>query len=378
MKFIIERSKLIKLLSKLSGCILINNKNPILSNILLSLNKDYLFLTITNLDIEIGYNLYLPKKNILELGEITVNIRKLYDLCKTFPKDSNLYFKSYNNFIKIFYSKSILSLSILPTIDFPILNKNQFIFKYKFIMSSFLLKNIISSIYFSIGNNDIHCYLNGMLVEYINNFFFFVTTDSYRISIYKISCNFFVNFKKKNFFFILSRKLVLILYKFLNFIKNDEKIILEIDKTIVKISFENFIIYSGLIDGIFPDYKKILKLTYNYNYLNINIEDFKNALLRSDIISSYSFNCVTLIFNKNILKIYSNNTFNDEIIENININYIGSKFKISLNVKFILDVLNSIKNSSKIRFFFKNYDSIIKIDNNKNKYIVYMIMPIKL
>ncbi len=381
MKFIIKKKKLIKFLSKFNSCVSINPKNPILSNILLSLNKNFLFLMVTNLDIEIGYSLFLPSENILDVGDITVNIRKLYDICKTFPENSNLLFKSYNNKIKIFCLNSVLSLSILPSYDFPIINKNQFNFKYKFIIYSYLFKDIISSIYFSIGNNDIHCYLNGMLIEYIDNIFYFVTTDSYRLSIYKIYDNndLIVKYTKSKFNFILPRKLVIELYKLLDLIKDNKKIIFEIDNNIVKINFDNFIIYSSLIDGDFPDYKNVLDLTYNcYNYIDLNIKDFKNSLLRSSIISSYSFNYVTLTFKKDLLKIYSNNTFSDEIKDIIYINNNNDFFKINLNVKFILDILNVIKDSSKIRFYFKNSNSIIKIDDIKNKYIIYMIMPIKL
>ncbi len=380
MKFIIKKKKFIKLLSKFNSFISVNSKNPILSNILLLLNKNYLYLTITNLDIEIGYSIFIPNINIFETGDITVNIRKLYDICKTFNKDSNLLFKSYNNKIKITCLNSVLSLSVLPSKDFPILNKDQFNFKYKFIIFSYLFKDIVNSIYFSIGNNDIHCYLNGMLIEYIKDIFYFVTTDSYRLSVYKVYNNSsIINFNKNNFYFILSRKLVIELYKLLDLINKNEKIILEIDKNIIKICFENFIIYSNLIDGEFPNYKQILNLiNCNYNYVDLNIFNFKNALLRSSIISSYSFNYVTLTFKKNILKIYSNNTFSDEIKDIIDINYNGKKFKVNLNVKFILDILNVIKNSLNIRFYFKSSNSIIKIDDIENKHIIYMIMPIKL
>ncbi len=378
MKFIIERNKLIKLLGKLISCVSINPKNLILSNVLLSIKNNFLFFVVTNLDIEVNYKLYISSENILESGSITVNIKKLYDLCKTFSNVNELYFKTYKNQIKIYNNRIILYLSILDVRDFPILNKNQFNFIKKFVISSILFKNIINSLYFSIGNNDIHFYLNGMLVEYFNGYYYFVTTDSYRISIYKLSNNFCINKNNNNFYFILSKKLILELSKFFSFLNDDKMVIISIDKNIIKICFDNFIIYSNLIDGIFPDYRSIICNTNNFNYIKINIDKFKDSLLRSLIISSYSFNFVTLTFNKNILYIYSNNTFNDELNEKISINYLKNKFKVNLNVKFILDILNSIKDSSKIRFFFKDNNSIIKIDNYKNKNIIYMVMPIKL
>ncbi len=378
MKFVIERDKLVKLLSKLISCVSINNKNLILSNVLLFVKNKKLFFTVTNLDIEVNYSLCLSYKNIFKEGGITVNIKKLYDLCKTFSSRSLLYFKNYKNVIKIYNNESILYLSTLSIIDFPILNKDQFNFSYNFTISSILLKDIFNSIYFSIGNNDVHYYLNGILIEYYNNYYYFVTTDSYRISIYKLFNNFCINNKNSNFFFILSKKLVFELCKFFSFIKDDKKVNINFNKNIVKICFDNFIIYSNLIDGIFPDYRSILNCTKNYNCVKINVSKFKDSLLRSFIISSYSFNFVTLTFNKNILYIYSNNNFNDELKEKIIIDYLGNKLKINLNVKFILDILNVINNSSYIRFFFKDCNSIVKIDSSKSNYIVYMLMPIKL
>ncbi len=380
MKFFIKKKKIIKLLGKLNSCITINFKNPILSNILLLLKENCLYLTVTNLDIEINYNIILPKNSILEVGEITVNIRKFYDLCNTFSDESNLLIDVNNNLnlIRIICEKSILTLSGLSTKHFPLLEKNNLIFRYKFVFSINLLRNIIYNISFSISNNDIHNYLNGLLVEFYNNFFFFVTTDSYRLSIYKTADYSYLNIKNYNFNFILSRKLVLALYKFLDFIKIDSNIIFEVNKNLAKITFDNFVIYSSLIDGIFPDYKNILLMTKLYNYLIIDIKSFKSALLRSAIISSYTYSYVTLTFDKHCLKIYSNNSFSDEIIEKIYINYKGKKFKVHLNVKFILDVLNVVKNSSLIRFYFHKHNSVIKINDNKNLNILYIIMPLKL
>ncbi len=379
MKFLIKISKFIKLLSKFNSCISVNNKNPILSNVLLELKNNILLFTITNLDTEISYSLYLNSKYIFKEGMVTVNIRKLYDLCKTFNSKDKILVKLYNKYIKIKFLDINLSLVTLPIKDFPLLNKHNFYFIYKIGIYNYLLKKIIYSIYFSIGNNDLHNCVNGMLIEYYNGYFFFVTSDSYRMSIYKVSDKLINCYNiKENFFFILSNKLVLELFKFLDLIDDNEIVFMNINKTLIKINFNNFIIYSGLLNGIFPDYKRLLLITKDFYTLKFDILKLKSSLTRSCIISSYSFNYVTLIFYKNILSIYSNNTFSDEIKENIKINYNGKKVIISLNVKFILDILSIIKDSNEINLCFKNKNSIFKINYNNNKNLSYMIMPIKL
>ncbi len=379
MKFFIKKEKIFNVLSKLNTYVSISNKNIILTYVLIKLNDFVLNLVVTDLDIEINCYIKLDKKNVFSNGSLTVNLHNLYELFRTYHKDDLVFLNLYKNRLKLSCLKSVSLLNTLPVQQFPILDKN-FSFNYKFSVSSNLLKKIIFSTYFSIGNQDIYYYLNGMLIEYNSKygFFFFVTTDSYRISIYKLDVKYFflVN-KKKNFSLIISRKLIMELFKFLSFLDN-QNIFFEIGTNIVKIFFDNYIIYSSLINGSFPDYKNIILSIKDYFFVDINLFLFKNALLRSSVISSNLLNYVNLHFKKNCLILTSDDSNNNEIKEKILINYIGDNININLNIKFILDILNTIKNSDKIRIYFKDNNSIVKILNIDNKFVNYMIMPIQL
>ncbi len=375
MNFIIKREKIIILLSKFNTYVSNSSKNPILSNILLILKFNRLDLIVTNLDMEINYSIILSNKEFLKSGSITVNLNKFYELCKSFPKNEN---------INIFYSKkrlvlsclnSICLLSTLPVNNFPILNKN-ILFNCNFFINSYILKNIIFNLYLFIGNQDIYYYLNGMLIEFKNDFLYFVATDGYRISTYKLLDKF--NYKKKIFFsVIIPRKLIIELFKLLDLIIN-ENIYFYFNNNMIKVIYGNIIIYSSLIDGSFPDYENILYLSKEYFYIDVNIKDFKNSLLRASIINSNLSSYVTLIFYNNFLLIYSNDFNNNEIKEKIFIKYIGKKIEISFNIKYILDIFKSIKKSSEIRIYMKDSSSIVKIIDINNIFLTYMIMPIQL
>ncbi len=377
MKFFIKKKKIFKILGKLNTYIGISNKQIILSHILININKDLsLNFTVTDLDIEINCKIKLLKKNIFSYGSLTVSLRKLYELFRTYSEEDLIFFSLYKNRLKLSCLNSVSLLNTLPVLQFPILDKN-FSFDYKFSISSLLFKKIISLIYFSMGNQDIYYYLNGMLIEYKNGFFFFVTTDSYRISIYKLPIKYIFFKNRENFSLIISRNLIMELFKFLDFLDN-KNVFFEIGINMIKIYFDSFIIYGSLINGLFPDYNNVFLSIKNYYFVDLNIFLFKNALLRSLIISNNVINYVNFSFKNNFLILTSNDSNNNEIKEKILIKSIDKNISINLNIKFILDILNSIKYSLEIRFYFKDNNSIVKILDINNKFINYMIMPIQL
>ncbi len=377
MKFFIKKEKIFNILSKLNTYISVTNKNIILTYVLVKIDFYTLSFKVTDLDIEINCKINLSKKNIFSIGSFTVNLRNLYELFRTYSNKDIVFLNLYKNRLKLCCLKSVSLLNTLPVLQFPILNKN-FSFCDKFSISSNILKKIIFSIYFSMGSQDIYYYLNGMLIEYNNGFFFFVTTDSYRISIYKLSVKYCTLLdKNKNFSLIISRKLVMELFKFFDFLDN-KKVIFEINFNMIKIIFKDYIIYSSLVNGSFPDYSSIFLSIKNYFFVDLDLVLFKNALLRSSIISNNISNYVSLFFKNNYLILTSDDSNNNEIKEKILINYSGDNINLNLNIKFILDILNTIKDSSKVRIYFKDNKSIIKILNVNNKFVNYMIMPIQL
>ncbi len=378
MKFLVKKKIILPSLIKLNRYVTNRFKIPIYSNVMILLNKRLLILTVTDLDMEINSNIFLSDIKIIKCGSITVNISKLCDLFNTFNDKDDILIDLINNRLKISCITNTIFLSTLSSSQFPILNKKIF-YEHKFSVSFYLLNEIIDSVFFSIGNQDIRYYLNGVLLEYVNGKIFWVSTDGYRMSIYQIDISNYKKINFKNFFsVILSRKLILELSKFSK-INLEDFFFFYIYINNIKIKFNNFIIYSKLINGIFPNYEDILISTnINYEYVNLNILEFKNSLMRCLIITNSVNNYVTFIFHNNYLKIISKNINNDQIEEKLIINYFKKKIEISFNIKYILDIINSMNKCDIIRFYFKDSTSIVKINNINRDYINHMIMPIKL
>src|SRR3990167_4525328 len=88
MNITIQRTALLKPLQMISGVVERRQTLPILANILLSVKEDKLFLTGTDLEIEMIGS--APVIQVTEPGEITVSARKLLDICKALPEDAEL------------------------------------------------------------------------------------------------------------------------------------------------------------------------------------------------------------------------------------------------------------------------------------------------
>ncbi|MFT5321156.1 MAG: DNA polymerase-3 subunit beta, partial [Pseudohongiellaceae bacterium] len=117
MQFEISREALIKPLQLVTGVVERRQTLPVLSNVLLALDKNQLSLTGTDLEVELMGSVEVDSAK--SDGEITVPARKLMDICKSLPDSASLKFDLDDEKLKIQSGRSRFSLSTLPATDFP-------------------------------------------------------------------------------------------------------------------------------------------------------------------------------------------------------------------------------------------------------------------
>ena len=91
MKFSIARDALLKPLNLVAGVVERRQTLPILANVLLVLDGEWLSLTGTDLEVELVGRVRLAEGSG-DSGEITVPARKLVDICKSLPEGSDIDF----------------------------------------------------------------------------------------------------------------------------------------------------------------------------------------------------------------------------------------------------------------------------------------------
>lgn len=114
------------------------------------------------------------------------------------------------------------------------------------------LKRLIESTQFSMAHQDVRYYLNGMLFETSGSVLRTVATDGHRLAV----CSLDIGQELPDHSVIVPRKGVIELMRLLD--GGDALLKLEIGSNNIRAHVGGFIFTSKLVDGRFPDYRRVL------------------------------------------------------------------------------------------------------------------------
>jgi len=367
MKFSLNRELLLKPLLLVSGAVERKSTLPILSNILFEVSGQSLTLTATDLELEMVSHTSIDNQGAD--GKLTIPARKLLDICKSLPDDSTLSFESEDDAIKISTGRSKYSLSTLSAEDFPNIEEWKGDVEFQLFKSDLL--RLIESTHFSMANQDVRYYLNGMSIECENNEIRSVATDGHRLAICKISKD---NLTLPARQVIVPRKGILEIIRLLDPVEDEVKIYLGSNH--IKIIDTDFSFTSKLVDGRFPDYRRVLPRNGD-KVLVTSREHLRQVLSRASILSNEKFKGVRLNFLANELKITANNPEQEQAEEVLEIEFPFDEVEIGFNVNYVLDVLNAVKDPE-VKFTLSDANSSVVIEGNDSSDAIYVVMPMRL
>ncbi|MXP51427.1 DNA polymerase III subunit beta [Pantoea sp. SoEX] len=369
MKLLIEREKLIKPLQQISLSLNSRPIQQILGNILMETDGQFLTIIGTDLEIEMITRVELLKLD--QSGSITVPARKFLNICRSIISGSIINIHVENNMMLITANSSSFSLSTLPPMNFP--NIDDWNVEIEFDLLQENLKKLIELTQFSMGYQDVRHYLNGIMLEIENQEVRAVATDGHRLA----TCFVKVNKALPKYSIIMPRKGIIELTRLLN----GENIYLKIHigSNNIRIYTKEIIFTSRLIDGMFPDYRQVLKKNSNkiFQVLEVDCLLLKQALSRASILSNEKFRSIRLQLSHNQLTITASNSNNEESKEKLAVSYNGNKLEICFNVIYILDILNTLKCGT-IRLLFTDSISSVHIKDTTNPYVHYVVMPMRI
>lgn len=366
MKFIVERAHLLKPLQQVSSPLAGRPTLPILGNLLLQVNQDSLLLTGTDLDVEMVAQVALSQPH--ELGATTVPARKFYDICRSLPEGAEIIVELKNDRIQICSGRSRFSLATLPASDFP--NLDNWKSEIDFSLAQATMKRLIEATQFSMAHQDVRYYLNGMLFETEGNELRTVATDGHRLAV----CTMPIERELPKHAVIVPRKGVLELVRLLD--SSDAPLHMQIGKNNIRVHVGNFIFTAKLVDGRFPDYRRVLPKKPDKT-LDAASDFLKPAFARAAILSNEKFRGVRLYISHNQLKIMANNPEQEEAEEILDVTYEGVDLEIGFNVSYVLDVLNALK-CENVRLRLTDSVSSVQIEDAVNQSAMYVVMPMRL
>ena len=367
MKFSLNRESLLKPLLLVSGAVERKSTLPILGNILFDISAQNLTLTATDLELEMVA--YASIENLGEDGKITIPAKKLLDICKSLPEGSMINFDVEGDTVRLTSGRSKYSLSILPATDFP--NIEDWKGDVEFTLLKSELLRLIESTHFSMANQDVRYYLNGMSIECEGNEIRSVATDGHRLAICKIS-NEQLTLPARQV--IVPRKGILEIIRLMSPV--EESIEISLGANHVRIIDSTFSFTSKLVDGRFPDYRRVLPRNVDKIFIS-NKEALRQVLSRASILSNEKFKGVRLNFSNSLLKITANNPEQEQAEEEIEIDFPYDELEMGFNVSYVLDVLNAIKDDN-VKFTLADANSSVVIEGSETGEALYVVMPMRL
>lgn len=370
MKVTIQRGALLKPLQMINGVVERRQTLPILANVLLTVKDQQLFLTGTDLEIEMIGS--APLEHSAESGSITVSARKLLDICRTLPEDAEVKWALEEGHLVLRSGKSRFMLMTLPAHDFPSVEDGPFVAQFKIKQAK--LKKLLSKTHFAMGQQDVRHYLNGALLHINQGVVKCVATDGHRLA--------FSSFHDDNLLdtqarVILPRKSVIELIRLLD--NNDNEATLCIGENHFRLISSDFTFTSKLINAQYPDYDKLIPKNGS-NIATANRELLKQALTRASILSNEKFRGIRLQMEPDSLRIVANNPEQEEAEELVQLEYQGSGVEIGFNVAYLLDVVSTLA-SDNIRWSFNDPNGGVLLEaaeNEDNEISLYVVMPMRL
>lgn len=377
MKFNINREDFLHPLQLVVGAVERRHTLPILANVLLQVEgQNQLWLTGTDLEVELVANAGLSGETIQD-GQITVPAKKLLDIVRGFPEDSSIFFEVEENKAIIRSGRAKYSLSTLTADDYP--NLEDWQVESEFEITQQDLKTLIESVQFSMAQQDVRYYLNGMSLETSEHTIRTVATDGHRLA---MSINEYTQEVLPSKQVIIPRKGVMEISRLIE--DSTDQVNIQLGTNHIKMQSKKFVFTSKLVDGRFPDYNRVVPKTTDKHVI-VYRDVLKSAFSRAMILTNDKFKGVRLNLSSGELKITATNPEQEQAEEIVDVNYEGEDLEIGFNVAYLIDALNAIEtNAVVLKLSDSNASALVHgvktvdgkhIDDDESQYV---IMPMRL
>jgi DNA polymerase-3 subunit beta len=366
MKFSIQREDFLKPLQQVIGVVERRQTLPVLGNVLINATKKQIKLTATDLEVELQAQVSVP---VEETGDITLPARKLLDICRTLPETAQLDLSVTKERALVRSGKSRFTLSTLPATEFPVVDKIKS--AKRITLPQNKLHELIERTAFSMAQQDVRYYLNGLMLEPAKGLLRAVATDGHRLALCEIQADSIDGAGEQ---VIVPRKGVQELHRLLE--DNDEPIQIDIGSNHIRINTGELRFTSKLIDGRFPDYTRVIPKNADKQLL-VNRDLLRQALTRTSILSNEKYRGIRLDVSENNIKIQAHNPEQEEAIEEIDASYSEESLVVGFNVNYILEVLN-VLDSADVSVSLSDANSSALINQPGMDDCRYVVMPMRL
>lgn len=368
---IVDRKSLLRAMTIVENAVTENKVKEVLSGIYIETQGEKAILRGTDLELSINTEI---EAQVEEDGRIVIKHKLIEEFLKQISDDKITLIEESGKLV-IQASSTNTEFSLYTAENFPLQSKLENGVEYVFEKGELL--NKIENVKISASPNPENLAVNCIRVEIEENKLKLISSDTYRLAYIEEDLEESQR-NKENLSLSIPLKTIDGLIKIMKLI-DEEKIVVKSDGSKVFFKFSNVEILTRTIDLQFPDYKSILNNSQHNKKILLNTKDFLSVLKRTAIFvrdNKESKNGGIFNFSNNKL-LLTGTSENAQIKEEIVTIQEGEDLKISLNVKFLLDYISTIKGKVTVLELLNNKSSVIVKDEDNDKSL-YFTMPLAL
>ena len=365
MKFTCNKEVLLKEISIAQEIISSKNAILILSNIYLETTKNSLIIKAK--DMKVNFQTEIPV-NVLEEGSTTVYGDKFLGIISTFPYDE-IEFSLKENIAVIkptAQKKPEYKLKSIASDKFPALPVSSESF---FEMPIRDFRDMIQQSVFAVSDDETRYFMNGVYLEKAEGKINMIATDGRRLAFVGKNAD-----NKINDFLgvIIPPKILMTVLKR----SGDEGLIkISISDKMIFINFASYQFSSVLIEGMFPNYKKVIPEKQEFS-LSVKREEMLSALRRVSLMVEKKSHRIYLGIYPGRMAVYSEESELGTVEDEIPCKYNGEEITIALNYRYMEEPFR-VMTEEEIKINFSSATKAITIEPVPEKDFFHIIMPMQ-
>jgi DNA polymerase-3 subunit beta len=366
MRFTCNKEVILKEISIAQEIISSKNVILILSNIYLEAVNNSLIIKAK--DMKVNFQTEVPV-NVIESGATTVYGDKFFGIISTFPYDE-FEFSQVDNTATIkptTKKKPEYKLKSMASEKFPELPVSASPF-FEIPIRDF--KDMVQQCVFAVSDDETRYFMNGVYMEKIEDKINMVATDGRRLAYAEKPVD-----KKINDFsgIIIPTKILSTVVKR----SGDEGLIgISVSDKMIFINFASYKFSSVLIEGNFPNYKKVIPDKQDF-YLSIKREEMLEALKRVSLMVEKKSHRIFLGISSGKVSVYSEESEIGKVEDEIPCKYDGDEVTIALNYRYLEEPFR-VMTEDEIKINFSNSSKAITIEPVPPKDFFHIVMPMQL
>jgi DNA polymerase-3 subunit beta len=340
MKFKINRDHFSNGLAQVLNVVGSKATMPILSNVLIEADEEYLSLTTTNLDLGIRCRI---KATVTETGAITLPVRRLATIVRELPTlDVDIKTTSTHQ-VKIASGASNFRIVGMAKDEFPPLP--EFSDDRQFDLSQDELLGMLKSVSYAQSSDETRYILNGVYFRFEEGKLILVATDGRRLAL--VSQELEITAEQGGSL-ILPAKTVSELGRLLGKgerIKvafNERRVAFKVETADEENGFiGDIILVSKVVEGNYPNYQQVIPKE-THQRIKVERELFLQSVHRAALVTSEKSNSVKIKLSNNLLEILASSPDFGEAHEKLAVTYEGPDLQVAFNPQFVMDPLRAL------------------------------------